>query len=143
MRFYSHALVGRDKGRGDLSPQRPGFYSHALVGRDIADLYRRRVRPVSTHTPSWGVTDPGSIWHPLLEVSTHTPSWGVTMVNVLRPGEDVVSTHTPSWGVTADRHGDGKEKECFYSHALVGRDAHLLGSGPISSMFLLTRPRGA
>ena len=41
-------------GRGD-----PDFYSHALVGRDDTEQEDAWDQLISTHTPSWGVTDAG------------------------------------------------------------------------------------
>ena len=76
---------------------------------------------ISTHTPSWGVTDARYSSRAIL-ISTHTPSWGVTASPRLLiltddfyshalVGRDneaksniiwyrLISTHTPSWGVT-------------------------------------------
>ena len=76
--FYSHALVGRDTG-SVLDPDAvTSFYSHALVGRDKGIALLDLDTEVSTHTPSWGVTQPWAYLRTVASVSTHTPSWGVT-----------------------------------------------------------------
>ena len=55
--FYSHALVGRDPCRRREQEALSCFYSHALVGRDGIHTGGIQLSlPVSTHTPSWGVT---------------------------------------------------------------------------------------
>ena len=55
--FYSHALVGRDDVEGGRAEDKPDFYSHALVGRDGGGATTPASLWISTHTPSWGVTD--------------------------------------------------------------------------------------
>ena len=56
------------------------FYSHALVGRDgLWAFDGRHAQMISTHTPSWGVTETGWVGVYTGYISTHTPSWGVTV----------------------------------------------------------------
>ena len=90
------------------------------MGRDKARKYTDCKDVISTHTPSWGVTEMAAVNDRTIEISTHTPSWGVTGERLKALEDVVISTHTPSWGVTIIR-------AIFKS----------VGS------FLLTRPRGA
>ena len=76
--FYSHALVGRDDFLISICKFFEDFYSHALVGRDAIVRIDAPDYEISTHTPSWGVTDGSPMLRQLLIISTHTPSWGVT-----------------------------------------------------------------
>ena len=76
--FYSHALVGRDRHMKNIEQILKDFYSHALVGRDGAKDKVCYELSISTHTPSWGVTQRMEKYKPRDHISTHTPSWGVT-----------------------------------------------------------------
>ena len=120
--FYSHALVGRDPvpqavdGPRDISTHTPSWG----VTDEASEVVFQKV--ISTHTPSWGVTlmDDGTVER--IRISTHTPSWGVTGIQSFAWGGYAISTHTPSWGVTMSHEPEEPFEGDFYSHALVGRD---------------------
>ena len=57
--FNSHARVGRDQLTLIYRLWLFDFNSHARVGRDPRGFAISSVRPISTHTPAWGVTRGG------------------------------------------------------------------------------------
>ena len=71
--------------------------------REAWHLYRavsyRRVQ-VSTHMPTWGMTESRITTDGRIEVSTHMPTWGMTLLLAYSNHNEGVSTHMPTWGMT-------------------------------------------
>ena len=93
--------MGRDQECEEIADQCADFYSHALVGRDKhgGNIFPSTVT-ISTHTPSWGVTDKHR-----REFGDESDFYSHALVG--RDGSlagteqpPAISTHTPSWGVT-------------------------------------------
>ena len=103
--FYSHALVGRDEMCGPKVSICANFYSHALVGRDNVTAGFGKWSDISTHTPSWGVTE-----NDIDEAMLYENFYSHALVGRDRKPEIL----------TGNRND-------FYSHALVGRDALMSG----------------
>ena len=70
---------------------------------DIYTPKQAGVKPVSIHTPTWGVTLLVFKAVIFFLVSIHTPTWGVTKNRWNPPVCTDVSIHTPTWGVTIGR----------------------------------------
>ena len=78
-----------------------------------------------------------------ITISTHTPAWSVTFFAACTAFCASISTHTPAWGVTISSTPTEQTVLNFNSHARVGRDPSCTRYTPLSTVFQLTRPRGA
>ena len=62
------------------------------------------------------------IFENIAKISTHTPTWGVTNNQLIISFDIAISTHTPTWGVTGRVYMLPVSQGNFNSHAHVGRD---------------------
>ena len=78
-----------------------GFNPHTHAGCDFFNhIAKVRIKTVSIHTPTQGVTELYDIVCEWLIVSIHTPTQGVTVASVNQCIMQHVSIHTPTQGVT-------------------------------------------
>ena len=141
------------------------FNSHAHVERDETVNPLELLRFISTHTLTWSVTRRYMIFNSFSSISTHTLTWSVTPTCLYSESFARISTHTLTWSVTLrpspyrigyhyfNSHAHVERDLLhlsfislllnFNSHAHVERDAAAIFRLISSSVFQLTRSRGA
>ena len=80
LHFNSHAHVERDDYDGRNDNNDGNFNSHAHVERDLMINHIVTIRPISTHTLTWSVTNARRLVEHCYAISTHTLTWSVTLM---------------------------------------------------------------